>query len=96
MKKNRNTFFTESQMTANMGPNMGMPNYQPSMQPNMWPGMQSQMMSTPLPDSNNELEARLTRIERQLHRLEARINKLEGGTQFAIDSEEYNSSMYMI
>ena len=100
MKKNRNTFFTESQMAAtNMNPNMGMPMSMPgvqSMQSNMgyYP---NQMMPTPLPDSNHELEARLTKMERQIHRLESRINKLEGNNpSVAIDIDEYNSSMYMI
>jgi|GEM_PF-1003868 len=127
MKKNRNTFFTESQMSAtSMMPNMQMAQPQMPQQPMMQQPMQAAqasqsfysgpnlqnvpnnvahnnqgIMPTPIPytgyqNSNSDIDSRLSKIERQLHRLENRITKLEGGSQFAIDSEEYNSSMYMI
>jgi len=125
MKKDRNTFFTETQMAStNMMPNMAPQMYQqPIMnQQMMTPPIQTSQASqsfytgpsmpmqqvpnsaviaitgtTPPQMQGNDIESRLSKIERQLHRLEAKITKLENGNpHFAIDTEEYNSSMYMI
>lgn len=91
MKKNRNSFFSEYNMSSynNMQP----------MMPNMYPNQvasQSSFYSGPAMDFNmqnpnmipnnqnmtnnnytSDIESRISKIERQINRLETRINKLE-------------------
>ena len=90
MKKDRNSFFSEYNMSAynNMGP----------IAPNMYPNQvasQSSFYSGPamnynMTDQNNiipnnmnnnytsDIESRISKIERQINRIETRLNKLEG------------------
>ena len=90
MKKDRNSFFSEYNMSAynNMQP----------MMPNMYPNQvssQSSFYSGPVMDYNmqnqgmmpnntnmnnnytSDIESRISKIERQINRLETRISKLE-------------------
>ena len=90
MKKNRNSFFSEYNMSAynNMQP----------MMPNMYPNQvasQSSFYSGPAMDLNmqnqnmmpgnmnmntnytSDIDSRISKIERQINRLETRLNKLE-------------------
>jgi len=91
MKKDRNAFFSEYGFASGMNPNMGMPGG--NMQypyPGGHPG------GMPMP---TDVDARISKIERQLNRLETRISKLEGDTGAAPMMENdfnFNNSMYMI
>ena len=90
MKKDRNSFFSEYNMSSynNMGP----------MMPNMYPNQvssQSSFYSGPVMDQNmmqqqylpnqnmntntytSDIESRISKIERQINRIETRLNKLE-------------------
>ena len=89
MKKNRNSFFSEYNMSAynNMQPMM--PNMYPnqvSSQSSFYSGpamdynMQNQNMMLPGNMNNNytsDIDSRISKIERQINRLETRLNKLE-------------------
>lgn len=110
MKKNRNSFFSEYNMSTynNMQP----------MMPNMYPNQvssQSSFYSGPVMDFQNtnmmpnnmnnnytsDIESRISKIERQINRLETRINKLENelSTNYNINKdlgETYNNNMYMV
>ena len=92
MKKDRNSFFSEYNMSSynNIQPNMMPIN---SMYPNQV-ASQSSFYSGPALDQNmmynqnnmsnintnytSDIESRLSKIERQLNRIESRLNKLEG------------------
>lgn len=90
MKKDRNSFFSEYNMSSY---NMGQP-----MMPNMYPNQvasQSSFYSGPamnygMMDQNNmmpgtgmkntyttDIDSRISKIERQINRIETRLNKLE-------------------
>lgn len=91
MKKDRNSFFSEYNMSSY---NMGQP-----MMPNMYPNQvssQSSFYSGPamnynmmdqnsMMQNNNmnntyttDIDSRISKIERQINRIETRLNKLEG------------------
>ena len=89
MKKDRNSFFSEYNMSSY---NMGQP-----MMPNMYPNQvssQSSFYSGPVLDQNmmynqnnignmnntytTDIDSRISKIERQINRIETRLNKLEG------------------
>ena len=98
MRKDRNTFFQEANMSA-MGymPNQNMMNpypYQATQMSNTYYNGPDMMMG------NNDLESRLAKIERQIHRLEARVSKLETTLplNYTTDSDidVTNNSMYML
>ena len=107
MKKDRNSFFQEYGVNAyntNMPiPNMGM-NQFPMGQVQSNSSFYSGPAINPVNDNySNELESRISKIERQINRLDARINKLEGEmpTNFnnykpSDDTNYSNSSMYMV
>ena len=95
MRKNRNSFFTESN-SSYMGynnPGMMGPMQQPFQNANPYYNGISEM-----PINQNDLESRFAKIERQLNRLEHRINKLE--TTSNITNDDYDSgnttNMYML
>ncbi len=106
MRKERNTFFSEAQMSSNSGfiPNQMYNN------PNM-------MMNGPVPFQNSaqtsqsfyagaapvpnnfgtDVETRLSKIERQLNRIETRLSKLESSTLYSSDAIDVNATnMYMV
>jgi len=92
MKKDRNTFFsnynaqTQSYFPA---PNNFGPYTQASMNSNYYSG--------PEIATNNELENRLSKIERQINRLDNRLSKLENNiTSLPQDTTNNYSNMYML
>ena len=103
MKKNRNSFFSEYNMSAynNMQP----------MMPNMYPNQvssQSSFYSGQAMDNNmnntytTDIDSRISKIERQINRIETRLNKLEGelsnnySTTKDLGDNLYNNNMYMV
>lgn len=104
MKKTRNSFFTEA--------NMSYSGYNPNM-PNMTPNVPYQQAQTSynsfyagpnnIPNNNypqyngSDIENRLAKIERQINRLEHRINKLEStNTTFITEDIDTSGNMYML
>ena len=109
LKKDRNSFFTESSMYQsgmNMpSPNMmypgGMPGSPYPMGP--MPGPYPNQMGTPDYGNGPNIEARIAKMERQIIRLETRVNKLENTsiTPTPLYSNEdidinNSTSMYMV
>lgn len=109
MKKTRNSFFTEANMSySGYNPNI------PNMMPNGIPYQQAQTSynsfyagPTNMPGNvqypqytgtgNDNIENRLAKIERQINRLEHRINKLESGnTTFITEDIDTSGNMYML
>ena len=111
MKKDRNSFFSEYNMSSynNMNP----------MMPNMYPNQvssQSSFYSGPaiqdnpmqyMSNQNNmnntytsDIESRISKIERQINRIETRLNKLENEltTNYSTNTPDstYNNNMYMV
>lgn len=111
MKKDRNSFFSEYNMSAYN-------NVQQPIIPNMYPNQvssQSSFYSGPAFDPNmnnfnsqnnynntytNDIESRLSKIERQINRIDSRISKLESELPYnnfkdSTDSN-YNNNLYMV
>ena len=97
MRKNRNSFFTESNMSyQGYAPNGNM------MDPNM-PYQAGASYNSFYSGPNNmgidtsNIENRLARMERQINRLEHRLSKLEtNNTNAYIDDVDNNGNMYML
>lgn len=111
MKKDRNTFFQESQMFNQSqipNPNTFMNNGPFTMETyanqSFYAGPQNQVpMNYNTPSNqfannnyNNDTEARLSKIERQLNRLDARLNKLENTTFYSNEDIETTNNIYMV
>lgn len=101
MKRNRNTFFSNySAQTESFIPN-GIPNMNNIPNQNVGPYTQSSMNSNyysgPNIATSNELDNRLSKIERQINRLDNRLSKLENiyNTNQEITDNNY-SNMYML
>lgn len=104
MKKNRNTFFQEAQMSSfNYYPE---PNQMNLMSANM-PTQASQSSQSfyagpaPMYQQNqtvgySDIEARIAKLERQVSRLETRLNKLESQGSTYIDEYDTSTNMYMV
>ena len=103
MKKNRNSFFTEANMSySGYNPNV------PNIMPNPMPYQQAQtsynsFYTGPNMPNNNQyttpdnIENRLAKIERQITRLEHRITKLESqNTTFVTEDIDNSNNMYML
>ncbi|MBD8923335.1 hypothetical protein EGR52_07970 [bacterium] len=97
MRKNRNTFFTESNMNyTNFQNHEVMPNpnipFQPQINYNPYQGQ------NPYIDTSNNIENRLAKMERQINRLERRINKLESVNTTFLDNDidTTTNNMYML
>ena len=96
MKKNRNSFFTETNIQSGMMPYL-------NQQPMQYQQANSYLYQGPTNPynyntQNNDLESRLAKIERQINRLEHRISALENNTNI-LSSEDYesiNTNMYMV
>lgn len=109
MKKDRNSFFSEYNMSSynNLGP----------MMPNMYPNQvssQSSFYSGPVindnmlpyqnqPMNNNtytsDIESRISKIERQIGRIENRLKNIESelSNNFNTNNDTgYNNNMYMV
>ncbi len=100
MKKNRNSFFSESSyqaynpnmnnMNMNGGPYQAASNY-------FYQGPMPNNYNTNMPGS--DIESRLAKIERQLNRMDYRISKLENTNTNVISSDDYETNttnMYML
>lgn len=105
MKKDRNTFFSEAQMsTQNYFPNQNM-NMQLANAPfqsaqasqSFYSGPNPMQQQMPIYNTGqnydytgyNEIESRLAKIERQINRLESRVSKLESQTLYS--TNDYNN-----
>lgn len=106
MKKDRNSFFSQYGMSAY---NANQPFMYPPANANMSAGMSSSMNVGVPPtlaniNMNNgydasDLDARLSKIERELQRIDSRLNKLESTIpNTSISNNDYNfaNSMYMV
>ncbi len=111
MKKDRNTFFQESQVFNQSGfPNMNIANapYTSSYSNNSFYAGPTPNMQVPLNyntptyqnqnynDNYSDLESRLSKIERQINRLDHRLSKLENNTLYSNDEIESNNNVYML
>jgi len=98
MKKNRNSFFSESSYQS-YNPT---PNFNPQMAP--YQASSNYFYQGPIPNNynigggNNDIESRLSKIERQINRLDYRISKLENANNISTtdDFDSNNSNMYML
>lgn len=109
MKKDRNSFFSnynaQSQAYVPDFPNQSMMN-QPMMNQGAMPNMgaygstsmNSNYYAGPDIAASNELDNRLSKIERQINRLDNRLTKLESGLNPVAEVNENNISnnMYML
>ena len=100
MKKTRNSFFAESSYQA-YNPNIN-PNF--NQNPAPYQASSNYFYQGPIPNNyntfgtNNDIESRLAKLERQINRLEYRISKLENGSNI-ISSDDFDtnkSNMYML
>lgn len=112
MKKDRNTFFQESfayNQTGFPTPNMNIANtpYTNSFSSNIYAGPTPNNgiplnYNTPIYQNQNyndnysDIEARLSKIERQINRLDARISKLENGNLYPGEDINETNNVYML
>ena len=97
MRKNRNSFFTESNMNySNFNTQAPMP-YSGGTNYNSFYQGQIPNVGMPYVDNTDSIENRLAKIERQINRINARINKLESiNTTFVDDTLDTSGNMYML
>lgn len=97
MRKERNNFFQESSYNQGYYYNNQIPQMMnmPQMEASSSFYMNQNMNQGQIP--YNDVNTRLSRLERQVNRLEARINKLEN-TSIPIQNDDVdnNSNLYMI
>ena len=95
MKKTRNSFFQESNYQS----------YNPYINNNQGPYQSASnfFYQGPIPNNyntnNNDLESRLSKIERQINRLDYRLSKLENNNITSSIDDNFNNSntnMYMV
>lgn len=98
MRKNRNSFFTESNMNySNFQAQGAIPQAMPYANANYNPYQAQPNIAMPYVDNSDSIENRLAKIERQINRLNARINKLESlNTTFLDDNIDTSGNMYML
>lgn len=98
MRKNRNSFFTESNMNySNFQAQGAIPQAMPYANANYNPYQAQPNIGMPYVDNSDSIENRLAKIERQINRLNARINKLESlNTTFLDDNIDTSDNMYML
>ena len=96
MKRNRNSFFTNyNAHTESYIPN-GMP-YPNQQGPYTETNMNSNYYSGPALTNTNDIDNRLSKIERQINRLDNRLTKLENKESISeIPSETTYNNMYML
>ena len=91
MRKERNSFFQESQYNQGYFYNNQMPQM-PQME-----ASSSFYMNQNMNNPYSDFQTRLSRLERQVNRLESRINKIENdGIKIPSEEIENNTNMYMI
>lgn len=103
MKKNRNTFFQEAQMSSfNYYPNPNQMNFMSANMPAQASQSSQSFYAGPAPmyqqnqnTNYNDIEARIAKLERQVNRLETRLNKLESPININ-DNYDTSTNMYMI
>ena len=85
MKKNRNSFFTEANMSySGFAPNTYFSNPNMNMPMNQY-------------NDTNTIDSRLAKIERQINRLEHRVSKLESAnTTYITEDIDSSGNMYML
>ena len=105
MKKDRNSFFQEYNMSSiNNGPMMPMYPNQVSSQssfysgPAMDYGYQNNMMDNTY---TSDIESRISKIERQINRLETRLKNIENEISANYNNKDnsdnvYNNNLYMV
>ena len=102
MRKNRNSFFTESNMNysnfqAQAPINGAMPYAQGTNYNSFYQGQTPNNIGMPYVDNSDSIENRLAKLERQINRLNARVNKLESlNTTFIDDNIDTSGNMYML
>ena len=98
MRKNRNSFFTESNMNySNFQAQGAIPQAMPYANANYNPYQAQPNIGMPYVDNSDSIENRLAKIERQINRLNARVNKLESlNTTFIDDNIDASGNMYML
>lgn len=111
MKKDRNTFFQESQVFNQSGfPTMGVANQPFTTQSYSNQGFYAgPNPNTPMnyttmnPQNQNylnsdysDLDSRLSKLERQINRLDARLSKLESNSIYTSSDTELNNNVYMV
>lgn len=98
MRKNRNSFFTESNMNySNFQAQGAIPQAMPYANANYNPYQAQPNVGMPYVDNSDSIENRLAKIERQINRLNVRVNKLESlNTTFIDDNIDTSGNMYMI
>lgn len=95
MKRNRNSFFTNynAQQQSYIPDGMPMPNQGPYTQSSM----NSSYYSGPTLTNSNDIDNRLSKIERQINRLDNRVSKLENSLSIDNTPSETNyNNMYML
>ena len=95
MRKDRNTFFTN----YNAQSQSYIPNMQPPMEqfgPFQSANTSSSFYSGPDIATSNDLENRLSKIERQINRLDDRLKRLENYSNTTTDINYQSNNMYMI
>ena len=111
MKKDRNSFFSEYNMSSinNMQPMMPMYPNQVSSQSSFYSGpanmgyQNNNMMQNNMMDNTytSDIDSRISKIERQINRIETRLNKLESELTNNYSNKElndnvYNNNLYMV
>lgn len=87
-----------------MMPNTGIPNinaasssfYAANNIPGQMPNNMNMNMNSVSSSSLDEIEARLSKLERSINRLDARLNKLEGSSFYTKDTYDTDGNMYMV
>ncbi len=95
MKRNRNSFFTNYNAQSQTFIPDGMPT--PNQGPYTQTSMNSNYYSGPALTNSNDIDNRLSKLERQVNRLDNRLSKLENTIPLQDSSPEttYNN-MYML
>ena len=95
MKRNRNTFFSNYNAQSQAFIPNGMPNTESI--PYNQTSMNSSYYSGPAIAEANDIDNRISKIERQINRLDNRLTKLENSLSTPTEIKETNySNMYML
>lgn len=94
MKRNRNTFFSNyNAQTQSYIPN-GIPSFEQG--PYTQTSMNSNYYSGPDINQSNDIDNRLSKIERQINRLDNRLSKLENQSITTEIKDNNYTNMYML